>query len=309
MMHPGPDQGPPPGDPVEPGVYRRARPLPLAGEDAAVVPPFPSPGFWRFLAGFLSAPTDNPLFAREWILSRRRLGPAGRLALPLLAAASLAVGMAGAPVAAAAVAPLVTAGQKDLAVLVVYGFLLLLHFAAVLLALLRGIGAATSPGRRAMLAELNLTTLRPEDAAWGTLAGLQLLQVPPFLALLPTVLGVPVTLEILGDPPPALQPGGMWLFAAAFFPHLAASQFLATSIGFVLSQEVPGGGTEVGLAVLVAVLAGFVFGVALLWGALLSFPLGAAPVMAVLVVVKFASACALLHHLSRRYAQARLATD
>lgn len=305
-MIPSPQQ--PPTGPR--GVYETVRPAGTIRPEALHVSPFMSRRFLRFMREFVGNPSSNPVFLREWRRHLRRLGPLegfvphamvlvgvlflfGGIGGIFLVRASSNFGVQTATLSAILVLPA--------AVLAVIGFFTSLH-------------AHQSIASRAMLEELALTPLHPQQIAFGYIAGTLAPLLTLFLCSLP---GFALMLFDLGVRDPVALGSIDAIFALAmllwYFPMVFSLAVMSSAVAqgvcygrensaFALAAAI---GTWLLLLFVMFVGAFYMLGIGFLQGSLsgdsgsLAFLIGSP----VLVFLLLAVAAAFLHHLAVRIAQ------
>ncbi|MBI5153602.1 hypothetical protein HZA57_00055, partial [Candidatus Poribacteria bacterium] len=172
------------------GVYQRERPVVVLHDEELNVPRFFSGAFFHFLFGFLRNPGGNPVFRREWYRVRRRVGFLGGMAWYWMLLASIALSFVLIPAGRALYTALDKPGTEDFFLFAYYGTVLLIHSVCNVLAFFACLGSTQQTSNKAMLDELTVTLLRPEEIAWGALIGtiFPLSWIAAFM--LPTLAGI-----------------------------------------------------------------------------------------------------------------------
>lgn len=302
---------PPSEPPAEPrGVYESVHRTGRIRPEELHVPPFLSRRFLRFMGDFARNPSSNPVFLREWRRHLRRLGPLEGFAihaLVVLGVLFLFGGIGGIFLVRASANFAVQAAtiwailMLPAAVLAVVGFFTSLH-------------ANQSIASRAMLEELALTPLHPQQIAFGYIVGTLAPLLSLFAASLP---GFALMLFDLGIRDPVAVGAVDGVFAVAmvlwYFPFVFALAVMSSAVaqGVCYGRESSGTalaaaiGTWLVILLVMSIMALYLLGMGFMQGAMrggggsMAFLVGSP----VLVLMMLAVAAGFLHHLAVRIAQ------
>jgi hypothetical protein len=219
------------------GVYSQSRQLAVVDERAVPIPPFLSPGYFRFLKELFADPGSNPSFVREWRRSLRRVGLTnGRL--PFLA------------VILSVLAGIVAIGllfflqgmttPLDWRIPILLGFYLPSVLASVVF-FFAVYGVSRDLSDRETLQQLYLTPMHPQEIVFGTIWGSALPTSLVVACLIPAaaIIGVDLYLrnQVAGVADLAV-PMGLPLM---LWPHALASMVssgaIAGSMSFGLDRS------------------------------------------------------------------------
>ncbi|CAN5208995.1 hypothetical protein BH09SUM1_BH09SUM1_07810 [soil metagenome] len=286
-------------EPPPQGVYHQVVTRSTVTEKDLYIPHLLTASYFVFLWQFWWDPFENPVFAREWRRNKRRLG-----FLAVYWKSSLAVGvllslLVGVLVNFAVAA----AGTGPLAQALMTGLFFGPSFIASFIAFFTSINAVQGVASRSALQEMALTPLKPQEFAFGHLAGGILPLSLPFLAVVPgmALIGFDRAIRAMFIE----VNGGLFFsnvgFALLFYPNVLSAMASSAAIASGIAAE--GENSSNAFTTSLTVWIGLGFLLALIHGyAILAWPYSFIVAPFVLMGARVIIASGFLHHLAVRIA-------